>query len=96
MTHENQDELITNAINTITEKLSKVLLDEFLNLPPEVQMNIVLIKSAQLLLSNILCHVATNRDELEKISDAQGMELKELIFNCAFSAFSDKFDLHKH
>lgn len=96
MTDEIQDELITNAINTITEKLSKVLLQEFLNLPTELQINMILIKSAQLLLSNILCHVATNKEELEKISNGQGIELKELIFNCAFIGFSDKFDLNKH
>lgn len=96
VTDETQDELITNAINTITEKLSKYLLQEFLTLPTELQMNIVLIKSAQLLLSNILCHIAANKDELEKISNSQGLELKELIFNCAFTGFSDKFDLNRH
>lgn len=46
MTDEIQEELITNAINTITEKLGKILLQEFLNLPAELQMNIVLIKSS--------------------------------------------------
>jgi hypothetical protein len=96
MTDEIQDELITNAINTITEKLSKTLLQAFLKLPTELQMNIILIKSAQLLLANILCHVATNKEELEKIPDDQGTELKELIFNCAFTGFSGKFDLNKH
>jgi heme/copper-type cytochrome/quinol oxidase subunit 3 len=96
MTDENHDELITEAINKITEKLSKVLLQDFLKLPKELQLNIVLIKTTQLLLSNILCHVATNRDELEKISNEQGVEIKELIFNCAFTGFSNKFDLNKH
>lgn len=96
MTDEIKDELITNAINSITEKLSNILLQEFLKLPTELQMNIVLIKSAQLLLANVLCHVATNNEELEKISDDQGIEMKELIFNCAFSGFADKFDLNKH
>ena len=96
MSDENQDELMTNAINTITEKLSKVLLQDFLKLPTELQMNIVLIKSAQLLLANILCHVATNKEELEKISDDQGIEIKELTFNCAFTGFSEKFELNKH
>ena len=91
-----QDECITNAINSITEKLSNVLLQEFLNLKTDLQLNIILIKSAQLLLSNILCHVVTNKEELEKISNEQGIELKELIFNCAFTGFSDKFDLNKH
>lgn len=96
MTHESQDELITNAINNVTQKISQVLLEEFLNLPTELQMNIVLIKSAQLLLANILCHVATSKDELEKIADEQGIEMKELTFNCAFTGFSDKFDVNKH
>lgn len=91
-----QDECITNAINAITDRLSKVLLQEFLNLKTELRLNIILIKSAQLLLSNILCHVATNKEELEKISNEQGIQLKELIFNCAFTGFANKFDLNKH
>jgi hypothetical protein len=96
MTDESHDELITNAINALTEKLSKVLLQDFLKLPSELQMNIILIKSAQLLLANVLCHVATNKEELESISNDQGAEIKELTFNCAFTGFSDKFDLNKH
>ncbi len=96
MKNENQDEAITSAINNITEKLSNVLLQEFLNLPTELQINIVLIKSAQLLLANILCHVASTKDELENIASDQGIEMKELIFNCAFTGFSDKFDINKH
>jgi hypothetical protein len=93
---DNQEELITNSINTLTKNLSNVLLQEFLKLPSELQMNIVLIKTAQLLLANVLCHVATNKDELEKITDEQGIEIKELTFNCAFSGFSDKYDGNKH
>jgi hypothetical protein len=96
MTEHNQDELITHAINSITEKLSKVLLQDFLKMPQDLQMNIILIKSAQLLLANILCHIATNKVELDKITDEQGMEIKELTFNCAFTGFADKFDLNKH
>ena len=92
----NTDESITNAINNITEKLSSLLLQEFLQLPKELQINIVLIKSAQLLLANILCHVATTKEELENIADAQGIEMKELTFNCAFTGFSDKFNIKKH
>lgn len=91
-----QEESLTLAINSITEKLSQVLLQEFLNLPAELQMNIILIKSAQLLLANILCHVATNKDELQHISDEQGEDIKELTFNCALSGFSDKFEVNKH
>ena len=96
MNIENQDESITNAINNVTEKLSSVLLQEFLKLPKELQINIVLIKSAQLLLANILCHVATTKEELENIADAQGVEMKELTLSCAFTGFSDKFDANKH
>lgn len=96
MKNENQDESITNEINNITEKLSNALLQEFLSLPKELQLNIILIKSAQLLLANILCHVATTKEELEYIADGQGIEIKELTFNCAFTGFSDKFDLKKH
>ena len=96
MHNENPDESITNAINTITEKLSHTLLQEFLNLPQELQVNIILIKSSQLLLSNILCNIASTTDELEKISAAQGEEMKELIFNCALTGFANKFDINKH
>ena len=96
MKNKNQDESITNAINNITEKLSNLLLQEFLQLPKELQINIVLIKSAQLLLANILCHVAITKEELENIADAQGAEMKELTFNCAFTGFSDKFNIKKH
>jgi hypothetical protein len=94
--NENQDEAITNAINNITEKLSHALLQEFLKLPEALQVNIILIKSAQLLLANVLCHVAMTKDELDNIADAQGAEMKELTLNCAFSGFMEKFDMSKH
>ena len=96
MKNKNQDESISDAINNITEKLSNVLLQEFLTLPNELQLNIILIKSAQLLLANILCHVAANKEELEDIVNCQGIDMKELTFNCAFTGFSDKFELKKH
>ena len=96
MKNKDQDELIANEINHITEKLSNVLLQEFLKLPKKLQLNIVLIKSAQLLLSNILCHVASTKEELENIADHQGVEIKELTFNCAFTGFSNKFNINKH
>jgi hypothetical protein len=96
MTDDSRDELLTNAINTITEKLGEVLLREFLKLPEELQMNIVLIKSAQLLLANILCQAAQGKDELEKIAEDQGAEMKELTFTCAFTGFADKFNINKH
>ncbi len=96
MNDTNDDESIANAINTITEKLSVVLLKEFLKLPTELQMNIVLIKSAQLLLANVLCQVVTNMEELEKVTNEQANEIKELTLNCAFSGFIHKFGIEKH
>ncbi len=96
MADEISDEAITQAINQLTEKLSHVLLQDFLELSDELQLNIVLIKSGQLLLANILCHVAANRDELEKIADEQGGDLKELAMTCAYTGFADKFGGHKH
>jgi hypothetical protein len=96
MNNEPTDESITEAINILTEKLSKVLLEEFLALPAELHINVVLIKIAQLLLANILCQVAENSEELNKISALQGPELKELASHCAIAGFSDKFDLNKH
>jgi hypothetical protein len=93
---EHDEELITNAINNITEKISQVLLQEFLKLQKELQLNIVLIKSAQLLLANVLCHVVASKDELDKIIDDQGAEIKDLTINCFFTGFSDKFNVNKH
>ncbi len=92
---DNQNELITNAINQVTEKLSHVLLEEFLKLPKELQISLVLIKSAQLLLANILCQVVMSKEELENITNEQGIEIKELTFNCAYSGFLDKFSMNK-
>ncbi len=96
MSYEIDDELITNAINNLTEKLSVVFLDEFLKLPTQLQINLVLMKSAQLLLANIICQIATDGDELKKITDNQGAEIKELTFNCSFTGFADKFEIIKH
>jgi hypothetical protein len=93
---ENQDEIISNAINLLTEKMSEVLLQEFLKLPADQQLNIVLIKSAHLLLANILCNIASNNEELEKIISAQGEDIKELTHTCAISAFADKFKISAH
>lgn len=94
--NEDQDVLIANAINGLTEKLSITLLQDFLLLPSELQLNIVLIKSAQLLLANVLCHVAETKPELDEIAKEQGMELKELTANCAMVGFADKFNLNQH
>jgi hypothetical protein len=92
----NDNEMFINAINKITEKLSQELLTQFLKLPKDAQLNIVLIKSAQLLLANILCQVAQNKNELEEIANQQCIELKELIFDCAMTGFSQKFESNKH
>lgn len=95
-TDANQEELLTNAINKLTEKLSVLLLKELLKLPEELQTGFVLIKTAQLLLSNILCQVASNKEGLEKIAQEQGEEIKELTINCAYAGFADKFEINKH
>lgn len=96
MADEITDEVITQAINQLTEKLSHVLLQDFLELSDELQLNIVLIKTGQLLLANVLCHVAANSEELDKITDEQGADLKELTMTCAHTGFADKFGSHKH
>lgn len=96
MPTENQDELITDAINDLTEKLSQVLLKEFMQLPEELQLNVILIKTTQLLLANILCHVVVNKEELEKIIEEQGLDIKEMTLNCAYSGFANKFNGDKH
>lgn len=96
MIDEEQNALVTDAINTLTEKLSIVLLKEFLELPDDVQINLVLIKTVQLLLANVLCQVATNNDELKKIVADQGVEMKELTFSCALTGFPEKFGIIKH
>lgn len=96
MNDQTQDELITNAINQLTEKLSVILLKEFLKLPKDLQLNMVLIKTGQLLLANILCHVAVSKEELEKVLNDQAEEMKELTFTCANTGFADKFDLKRH
>lgn len=96
MKDDQADELITNAINKITEKTSQILLNEFLKLPKELQLNIILIKSSQLLLANVLCQIAENTEELNKIIEAQGEDIKELTINCSYTGFYEKFDMHKH
>lgn len=96
MSDRPQEERATDAINQLTSKVSNTLLEEFRQLPDDMQLNIVLIKTVQLLLANVLCHVAVNREEFENIVNAQGEEIKELTYTCASTAFSDKFDLSKH
>ena len=91
-----KEELITNAINNITEKVSQVVLDEYMKLPEEIQIGLVLIKSTQLLLANILCQVAADHEELDKLIDEQSEDIKELTHSCAHSGFAEKFKPHAH
>ena len=93
---KDQEELLTNAINSITEKLSELLLSELLKLPDELQTGFVLEKVGQLLLSNILCQIASTKTDLDKIASKQGEEIVELTANCAYVGFSDKFEIPKH
>ena len=71
--------------------MSEALLQEFMKLDEEMQLNLVLIKSTQLLLANILCQIATNKNELIKVTDEQGREIKELTLNCAHTGFANNF-----
>ncbi len=96
MTTENQEESIAQAINGLTQKVSAVLLEEFLNLDESLQFNVVLIKAAQLMLANILCQVAANTEELDQLAAMQDDELKGLIHYCIHTAFSNKFECHQH
>ena len=96
MTHEDKDEIISQAINTMTEHLSTVLLEELLKLPEELRTGFVLIKSTQLLLANVLCQVATDKVILGKLCDEQSGQIKELTINCAYAGFSEKFGMSKH
>ena len=91
-----ENEIYLESINNLTEIVSNRLLDEFLNLPEDLQKNIVLIKVAELLLANILCHVAKDNDELAEITQQELVELKELITDCAISGFAAKFTNNKH
>lgn len=91
-----QEERATDAINQLTSKVSNTLLEEFKQLPEDMQLNVVLIKTVQLLLANVLCHVAVNRQEFDNILEAQGDEIKELTYTCASTAFADKFEMNKH
>lgn len=96
MTENINDESLIAAINDITETVSQHMLAEFLKLPKETRTNLVLIKSAQLLLANILCQVAEQNEELEGLIEIQGEEIKELTFTCAYTAFARKFNLNMH
>ena len=96
MTEKSQEELAADMINNLTSKVSHVLLKEFNQLPQELQLNVVMIKTVQLLLANVLCHVAGNKDELDGLISVQGEEVGELVQTCANMAFPEKFGLIKH
>jgi predicted PP-loop superfamily ATPase len=57
-----------------------------------------MIKTVQLLLANVLCHVAANKQEFDDIVTVQGAEITELSYACANTAqeFAKKFGLNKH
>lgn len=93
---EISDDVITDTINYLTEKISRLLLDEFLKLDKTLQINLVLIKSSQLLLANVLCQVASNIDQLHDLLNAQITEIKNLTINCAYTGFTEKFKVIKH
>jgi hypothetical protein len=94
--NEEKDQLLSNAINKLTEKLSALLLEELMKLPEDMQTGFVLIKSTQLLLGNILCQVASSNEILDKLCEEQGGQIQELTLNCAYAGFADKFGLNKH
>jgi hypothetical protein len=97
MSNDNgENEKLIQAINVLTEKTSAVLLDSFLDLGEDQQKNIVLIKASQLLLANVLCQVASDKEELDTIADMQGEEIKELISDCVTTGFAEKFSPIKH
>ena len=91
-----ENELYLQTINTLTEIVSDRLLEEFLKLPEKIQKNVILIKVAELLLANILCHVAKSNEELTDITTQELVELKELISDCAMTGFANKFGKQTH
>lgn len=93
---KNKDELYADAINGITEKLSHEIIKEYSKLPEELQKGLVLIKSSQLLLANVLCQIAMNREELDELASLQGEEMQNLIMDCAMIGYADKFGIIGH
>lgn len=93
---QNVDNKIVNAINLLTQKVSTVLVSEFLKLPEDYKVNFVMIKSLQLLLAHVLCHAASDLSELEKLMDLQGREIKELTTTCSYTGFAEKFSILRH
>lgn len=91
-----KEEAVTAAINNITGKVSEVMLQEYMKLPADIQIGLILIKSTQLLLANVLCQIAADHDELNKLMDEQAEDIKELTHTCAHTGFADKFKTHTH
>ncbi len=91
-----EDEMFLDTINQLTETVSNRLLEDFLKLPDDLQKNVVLVKVAELLLANILCHIATDKKELDEIIEQQVVEMKELIADCAATGFAHKFSSSTH
>jgi hypothetical protein len=85
-----------DMVNHLTAKISEVLQVEFNKLPADMQLNIVMIKTVQLLMANVLCHVAADKEELDQLLSIQGEEIAELTRMCANMAFTEKFGLNKH
>lgn len=96
MTDKTQEERATDAINGLTSIVSNALLEGFNELPNDLQLNVVMIKTVQLLMANVLCHVAANKQEFDDIVTVQGSEIAELSYACAQTAFAEKFGLNKH
>jgi hypothetical protein len=96
MSEKSQEERATDAINSLTSSLSDALLEGFNQLPKDLQLNVVMIKTVQLLLANVLCHVAHNKAEFDDIVTVQGAEITDLSYACANTAFAGKFGLNKH
>lgn len=96
MAEKSQEERATDAINDLTSEVSDALLAGFNQLPKDLQLNVVMIKTVQLLLANVLCHVAGNKQEFDDIVTVQGAEISELSYACANTAFAEKFGMNKH
>lgn len=96
MTDDKEQDDLSDAINDLTDKVSNVLLKEYMDLPQDMQIGLVLIQTSQLLLANVLCHVALNAEELEGLISEQSSEIRELTLHCARAGFSDKFHFEKH
>lgn len=96
MTEKSQEERATDAINELTSSISDALLEGFNQLPQDLQLNVVMIKTVQLLLANVLCHVAQSKAEFDDIVTVQGAEITDLAYACANTAFAGKFGINKH